>query len=89
MKTALILLALVSVSYADQGADSFVTGFANAVDRRLGGHPEDSKPRIAGHYDIRDNYGALEGCQFGTYGQCQRHRNAVESTGECVWVDPQ
>jgi hypothetical protein len=35
MKTLLVLLAAVSLSHADQGADAFVTGFANGLNQAV------------------------------------------------------
>lgn len=44
MKTLLILMIMAGVAQAD-GGQTFVTGFANALNRSQGGIPSDSQPQ--------------------------------------------
>lgn len=40
MKNLILLLLLPSLATANQGTNAFITGFANAVNRAMGGEPE-------------------------------------------------
>jgi hypothetical protein len=101
MKTLLILLAAVSLSYADQAADAFATGFANGLNQSLYGqqntnntqqtnvtYREIKAPTIKGpaHYDAVNNYGTPAGMTFATYSACRRYVARSHEFTDCVDV---
>lgn len=86
MKKLLVLLMFVtSLSQADAGS-AFVTGFANALNRSMGGNPADSQPQaqtvnVAAtlyqpsqhHYDaIMNETGTRGQFYFFSYQECNR-----------------
>lgn len=80
MKTFILVVLLAGVGkgvMADQAADSFGTGFANALQRAMENkqqeerHEAQSEVVAAGHYDVRDNYGQPGNLDFATFSQCE------------------
>jgi hypothetical protein len=86
-----LAMGLYSTVHADQSADSFGTGFANALQRAMEARQNQQStnytPPLQGHFDIRDNNGNLHNYIFVTRSQCERY---IENAGleySCEWID--
>jgi hypothetical protein len=101
MKTLALMVLCSGIACADQGADAFGTGFANALNQMLYGQQQQQQapyqaqqPRqelqnypVTGHYDVKDNYGSSEGYTFESYRHCMSYlTNSGQDNGQCVWV---
>lgn len=92
MKTIVIgcLLLTPVMAGANDGAKAFATGFANALNRSMGGNPNDSRPEptpqveatvyqqpvVSYHYDAVINVSNTRGgYYFFNYGECNRFLN--------------
>lgn len=97
MKTLMVIgLLLVSgYGFADDAGTSFATGFANALNRQLGGNPNDSRPApvqqvevyqapVVQRHDIRAirEDGTL-GPLFYDYSSCRRFVRNTFGFGSC------
>lgn len=95
-----VLLGLAGTAQAD-GAEAFATGFANALNRSMGGNPQDSRPQqysspqvyeqpaVTYHYDAVINASNTRGgYYFFNYQSCNRflNGNGRGVYDECVRV---
>lgn len=96
MKRLLVLMVLVAgTANADNAANAFATGFANALNRSMGGNPNDSRPQPTpqveiyqapvrietGIHAIRDD--GSTGPLFGTYSGCRRFVSNTYGFASC------
>jgi hypothetical protein len=100
MKLKILGLILLFASPCFAGnAESFATGFANALNRSMGGREYQSPSYnqeqvnvqvdtyVTPHYDAITQSGDLSGLYFATYGACRRYiANAPGWYGDCEYV---
>ncbi len=92
-----LITAFPAMGYCDGGAEAFVTGFANALNRSMGGNPNDSRPTSAPQvevttyqaprYEIRAiGDDGSEGPVFRNFNGCQHFIDHNRGYSQCLSV---
>lgn len=98
MKILGLLIVMTSPVMADDAAKAFATGFANALNRSMGGReyqaPSYNQPQVnvyvepvvTPHYDAVSTGGTMGGYFFFNNGECQRFLKRNVGYDDCVRV---